>query len=79
VIFKKLTYSVLSIFNFFINLTNFYSKGKLPDFLIIGAQKAGTTSLAQHIAKHRFIDMTPMYGVRHLDKKNRQFHLKHFF
>ena len=34
-------------------------KGRAPDFLIIGAQKAGTTSLWHHLKQHPQIEMAP--------------------
>lgn len=36
-------------------------KTKLPDFLIIGAQKGGTTSLFDHLVKHPKIEMSPNF------------------
>ena len=37
------------------------SKGKLPDFLIIGAAKAGTTSLWKNLKQHPDIEMSPNF------------------
>jgi len=36
-------------------------KGKLPDFIIIGVQKGGTTSLHDHLKQHPDIEMSPNY------------------
>lgn len=38
-----------------------FHKGKLPDFLIIGTTKGGTTSLWHHLDKHPQIQMAPNY------------------
>lgn len=36
----------------------FFNKGKLPDFVIIGVQKCGTTTLERNLSKHPEIYMT---------------------
>ena len=42
------------------------SKGRsLPDFLIIGAQKAGTTSLYRYLREHPDVDVEPGVGEIH--------------
>lgn len=38
--------------------------GKLPDFLIIGVQKGGTSSLWYHLQQHPQIEMSPKYTGR---------------
>jgi len=37
------------------------NKGKLPDFLIVGVQKGGTTSLWHHLRQHPDIEMSPNF------------------
>lgn len=46
--------------------------GRLPDFIIIGAQKGGTSSLQHHLRKHPQIEMAPNL----LDNPNEE---PHFF
>jgi hypothetical protein len=51
--------------------------GKLPDFLIIGAQKSGTTSLWKHLKKHPHIEMSPNFVAfsynHHVNRKETHF------
>tara|TARA_Y100000310_G_scaffold343767_1_gene452925 strand:+ start:2057 stop:2992 length:936 start_codon:yes stop_codon:yes gene_type:complete len=55
-------YHILGLKRFFTSKLNYlFNSGKLPDFLIIGTQKAGTTSLWHHLKKHPQIEMTPNY------------------
>ena len=41
-----------SIKNAYIKILRYFSKGGLPDFLIVGAQKAGTTSMFHYLNQH---------------------------
>ena len=41
--------------------------GRLPDFLILGAQKAGTTSLAAWLARHHACFIAPEKEVHYFD------------
>lgn len=43
----------------------------LPDYLVIGAPKAGTTSLAAYLAAHPDVFMTPAKEVRFFDDEQR--------
>jgi hypothetical protein len=44
-------------------------RGALPDFLIIGAQKAGTTSLYQYLVRHPDIESATVKEVHFFDLK----------
>jgi GT2 family glycosyltransferase len=45
-------------------------RGRLPDFLIIGAQKAGTTALHHNLGKHPSIELVPNFRGRFQDWDN---------
>ncbi len=62
--------SFRKLFNIFLNKHN-KLKGKLPDFLIIGVQKGGTTSLWYHLKEHPQIQMSPNFiGKNSIGKIN---------
>lgn len=46
-----------------------YQPGKLPDFLIIGTQKGGTTSLFQYLARHRQVSPGLVKEVHFFDRE----------
>ena len=46
--------------------------GRLPHFLVIGAQKAGTTSLHYNLRKHPAIELVPNFRARLHDWDNRK-------
>lgn len=43
-------------------------QGRLPDFLIIGAKKAGTTAIGRYLEAHPEVFMTPRMEVHFFDK-----------
>lgn len=57
---KKILTSIKSKIFFCLGYLGF-KKIKLPDFLIIGTQKGGTTSLFNHLVKHPKIEMSPNF------------------
>ena len=56
-----------------------YSRGKLPDFIIVGAQKCGTTTIIKSLEKHPDIAITnytypgKAYGEIHFFNKSHMF------
>ena len=52
-------------------------RGRLPHFLVIGAQKSGTTALHQNLQKHPAIELVPHFSVEKPGWKNRK--ETHFF
>jgi hypothetical protein len=45
-----------------------FRKGSLPDFIIIGAQKSGTTALYEYISQHPGIITTSRKEVHFFDR-----------
>ena len=45
----------------FYQIRSWFFAGKLPDFLVIGVKKGGTTSLWEHLRKHPDIEMSPNF------------------
>jgi hypothetical protein len=56
---------LIKLFNFLIFIYYFIKRkifrGKLPDFVIIGAQKSGTQALIHHLKKHPQINILPRF------------------
>lgn len=46
----------------------------LPDYVIIGAQKAGTTSLDGYLARHPQVNVSTIKEVHYFDNRNGNFH-----
>ncbi|MBU1199708.1 MAG: sulfotransferase domain-containing protein [Nanoarchaeota archaeon] len=59
-----------TLFWFFKSKTSKGNKGKLPDFLIIGTQKSGTTSLWANLRQHKDIEMSPYFKPDPEESKN---------
>ena len=58
----------------------FSQKGKLPDFIIVGAQKCGTTTIIKSLEKHPKVHITSYtypkkaYGEVHFFNKKHMIH-----
>lgn len=66
----------LKISDFF---SSFFNKGKLPDFIIVGAQKAGSTYLQQILDSNPHIEMSPNFCKIIKDEKRVSLREIHFF